>query len=157
LAGTYLSHEKSDSIQIIYIDMGFLPILRSNTIYCCFDAPDGSRGYVVLRLALLHSSSQVAQKRGSGKFMSLYTSLVSASSNPKNAKPLKECWRRGPQCHLAPRIGLAASQKTWSGYHRRSLVENQMHHFKLLGPRVMARDFDRRQPNLQCVLPPAIA
>lgn len=32
----------------------------------------------------------------------------------------------------------------WSGYPRRSLVETKMRCFKLLGARVMARDFDRQ-------------
>ena len=34
--------------------------------------------------------------------------------------------------------------KTWSGYHRRSLVETKMHCFKRLGERVMARTFERQ-------------
>jgi hypothetical protein len=37
----------------------------------------------------------------------------------------------------------------WSGYHRRSLVETKMRCFKLLGERVMARDFDRQVAELQ--------
>jgi hypothetical protein len=39
--------------------------------------------------------------------------------------------------------------KNWSGYHRRSLVETKMRCFKLLGERVMARDFDRQVAELQ--------
>ncbi|WP_119157402.1 IS5 family transposase [Caldimonas tepidiphila] len=39
--------------------------------------------------------------------------------------------------------------KTWSGYHRRSLVETKMRCFKLLGERVMARTFDRQVAELQ--------
>jgi hypothetical protein len=38
--------------------------------------------------------------------------------------------------------------KKWSGYHRRSLVETKMRCFKLLGERVMARDFDRQVAEL---------
>ena len=34
--------------------------------------------------------------------------------------------------------------KTWSGYHRRSLVETKMHCFKRQGERVMARTFERQ-------------
>jgi hypothetical protein len=34
--------------------------------------------------------------------------------------------------------------KTWSGYHRRSLVETKMHCFKRLGERVTARTFERQ-------------
>ena len=32
--------------------------------------------------------------------------------------------------------------RRWSGYHRRSRVETKMHCVKLLGQRLMARDFD---------------
>ena len=39
--------------------------------------------------------------------------------------------------------------KKWSGYHRRSLVETKMRCFKLLGERVMARDFERQVAELQ--------
>nr|WP_217345312.1 IS5 family transposase [Noviherbaspirillum sp. L7-7A]MBV0879568.1 IS5 family transposase [Noviherbaspirillum sp. L7-7A]MBV0880621.1 IS5 family transposase [Noviherbaspirillum sp. L7-7A]MBV0880655.1 IS5 family transposase [Noviherbaspirillum sp. L7-7A] len=39
--------------------------------------------------------------------------------------------------------------KKWSGYHRRSLVETKMRCFKLLGERIMARDFDRQVAELQ--------
>ncbi len=39
--------------------------------------------------------------------------------------------------------------KTWSGYHRRSLVETKMRCLKLLGERVMARTFDRQVAELQ--------
>jgi hypothetical protein len=36
-----------------------------------------------------------------------------------------------------------------SGYHRRSRVETKMHCVKLLGQRLMARDFDRQVAELQ--------
>jgi hypothetical protein len=39
--------------------------------------------------------------------------------------------------------------KKWSGYHQRSLVETKMRCFKLLGERIMARDFDRQVAELQ--------
>ena len=39
--------------------------------------------------------------------------------------------------------------KRWSGYHRRSLVEAKMRCVKLMGERVMARDFDRQVVELQ--------
>lgn len=39
--------------------------------------------------------------------------------------------------------------KRWSGYHRRSLVETKMWCVKLMGERVMARDFDRQVAELQ--------
>ena len=48
------------------------------------------------------------------------------------------------------RAGLAGQYgKKWTGYHRRSLVETKIRCFKLLGERVMARDFDRQVAELQ--------
>ena len=38
--------------------------------------------------------------------------------------------------------------RTWSGYHRRSRVEAKMRCLKLLGERLMARDFDRQTTEL---------
>jgi hypothetical protein len=39
--------------------------------------------------------------------------------------------------------------KKWSGHHRRSFVETMMRCSKLLGERVMARDYDRQCAELQ--------
>ena len=39
--------------------------------------------------------------------------------------------------------------RRWSGYHRRSRFETKMHCVKLLGQRLMARDFDRQVAELQ--------
>ena len=39
--------------------------------------------------------------------------------------------------------------RRWSGYHRRSRVETKMHCVKLLGQRLMARDFDRQVVEFQ--------
>ena len=38
--------------------------------------------------------------------------------------------------------------RRWSGYHRRSRVETKMHCVKLLGQRLLARDFDRQVAEL---------
>ncbi len=70
----------------------------------------------------------------------------------KNPKPWKEN-RLG--AHVRNEILQATRYlgrtiwKKWSGYHRRSLVETKMRCFKLLGERVMARDFDRQVAELQ--------
>jgi hypothetical protein len=71
----------------------------------------------------------------------------------KNAKPWKD--QRSPGAEARNAI-LAATRrlgrkilKKWSGYHRRSLVETKMRCFKLLGERVMARDFERQVAELQ--------
>lgn len=70
----------------------------------------------------------------------------------KNAKPWKD---RGLGAQARNAI-LAATHhlgrkiwKKWTGYYRRSLVETKMRCFKLLGERVMARDFDRQVAELQ--------
>lgn len=39
--------------------------------------------------------------------------------------------------------------RNWSGYHRRSRVETKMHCVKLLGQRLLARDFDRQVAEVQ--------
>ncbi len=39
--------------------------------------------------------------------------------------------------------------RRWSGYHRRSRAETKMHCLKLLGQRLMARDFDRQVAEFQ--------
>ena len=70
----------------------------------------------------------------------------------KNAKPWKDTC---PGAEARNAI-LAATRrlgrkiwKRWTGYHQRSLVETKMRCFKLLGERVMARDFDRQVAELQ--------
>jgi Transposase DDE domain len=70
----------------------------------------------------------------------------------KNAKPWKDrspgAEARNAIFHTTRRLGRTIWKK-WSGYHRRSLVETKMRCFKLLGERVMARDFDRQVAELQ--------
>ena len=70
----------------------------------------------------------------------------------KNAKPWKAnrsgAEARNEILRATKRMGRAI-WKRWSGYHRRSLVETKMRCFKLLGERVMARDFDRQVAELQ--------
>ncbi len=60
------------------------------------------------------------------------------------------------RCHNAIADALRASRylgralwRNWSGYHRRSRVETKMHCVKLLGQRLMARDFDRQVAEVQ--------
>lgn len=70
----------------------------------------------------------------------------------RNAKPWKTnrlgADARNDILQVTRRLGRAIWKK-WSGYHRRSLVETKMRCFKLLGERVMARDFDRQVAELQ--------
>ncbi|MCU9850118.1 IS5 family transposase, partial [Defluviimonas sp. WL0024] len=69
----------------------------------------------------------------------------------KNAKP----WKTVTAGAVARNEALRASKylgralwRRWSGYHRRSRVETKMHCVKLLGQRLMARDFDRQAAEL---------
>ena len=70
----------------------------------------------------------------------------------KNAKP----WKTVTAGAVARNEALRASKylgralwRRWSGYHRQSRVETKMHCVKLLGQRLMARDFDRQVAEFQ--------
>ncbi|MBE9610976.1 IS5 family transposase [Chitinilyticum piscinae] len=70
----------------------------------------------------------------------------------KNGKPWKENTAGAAARNEALRTTRSLGRsiwKKWSGYHRRSLVETKMRCFKLLGERVMSRDFDRQVAELQ--------
>ena len=70
----------------------------------------------------------------------------------RNAKPWKAitagAMARNEALRAAKYLGRALWRR-WSGYHRRSRVETKMHCVKLLGQRLMARDFDRQVAELQ--------
>ena len=70
----------------------------------------------------------------------------------RNAKP----WKPTTAGAVARNEALRASKylgraiwRNWSGYHRRSRAETKMHCMKLLGQRLMARDFDRQVAEVQ--------
>ncbi len=70
----------------------------------------------------------------------------------KNAKPWQTftagAAARNEILRTSKYLGRALWRR-WSGYHRRSRVETKMHCVKLLGQRLMARDFDRQVAELQ--------
>ena len=70
----------------------------------------------------------------------------------KNAKPWQavtaRALARNEALRAAKYLGRALRRR-WSGYHRRSRVETKMHCVKLLGQRLVARDFDRQVAELQ--------
>ena len=70
----------------------------------------------------------------------------------KNAKPWKPTSPgavvRNETLRASRYLGRAIWRR-WSGYHRRSRVESKMNCIKLLGPSLMARDFDRQVAELQ--------
>jgi transposase len=70
----------------------------------------------------------------------------------RNAKP----WKPTTAGAMARNAALRSSKylgraiwRNWSGYHRRSRAETKMHCMKLLGQRLMARDFDRQVAEVQ--------
>jgi len=70
----------------------------------------------------------------------------------RNAKPWKAVTagavNRNEALRASKYFGRALWRR-WSGYHRRSRVETKMHCVKLLGQRLMARDFDRQVAEFQ--------
>ncbi len=70
----------------------------------------------------------------------------------KNAKPWKAITAgavaRNEALRTSKYLGRALWRR-WSGYHRRSRAETKMHCVKLLGQRLMARDFDRQVAEFQ--------
>jgi transposase len=70
----------------------------------------------------------------------------------KNAKPWKTVTAGAVAGNEALRASKYLDRAIWrnsSGYHRRSRVETKMHFMKLLGQRLMARDFDRQVAEVQ--------
>ena len=70
----------------------------------------------------------------------------------KNARPWLETTpgarARNEILRATRRLGRTIRRR-WSGYHRQSQVETRMRCLKLLGERVMGRDFDRQVAELQ--------
>jgi hypothetical protein len=70
----------------------------------------------------------------------------------RNAKPWKPdtvgARARNDILRATKHLGWALWRR-WSGYHRRSRVETKMNCLKLLGQRLMARDFDRQVAEIQ--------
>ena len=70
----------------------------------------------------------------------------------KNAKPRKPdtvgAIARNEALRASRRFGRTIWRR-WTGYHRRSRVETKMHCVKLLGQRLMARDFDHQVAEFQ--------
>ena len=85
-----------------------------------------------------------------------YTAIVARGADAvipprRNGKPWKErtvgARARNETLRASRRLGRAIWRR-WSGYHRRSLAEAKMRCLKLLGERVMSRDFDRQVAEL---------
>ena len=65
----------------------------------------------------------------------------------RNGQPWKEttlgAQARNEILRATGRLGRSI-WRSWSGYHRRSRIEAKMRCLKLVGERLMARDFDRQ-------------
>lgn len=85
---------------------------------------------------------KVIAKRGAEAVIPVRKNAVLWKENTEGAQVRNEALR------ATERFGRTLWKK-WTGYHRRSLVETKMRCFKLLGERVMARDFDRQVAELQ--------
>lgn len=70
----------------------------------------------------------------------------------RNARPWQPdtagAWARNAILRTSKHLGRAL-WRNWSGYHRRSRVETKMNFVKLLGQRLMSRDFDRQVAEAQ--------
>ena len=56
---------------------------------------------------------------------------------------------RACKCFGRPNGKKSGKRKKWSGCHRRSRIEAKMRCIKLFGGRIMARDFDRQDAEVQ--------
>jgi hypothetical protein len=75
--------------------------------------------------------------------------VIPARKNAKPWKPDTVGARARNDILRATRYLGRALWRRWSGYHRRSRVETKMNCLKLLGQRLMARDFDRQVAEIQ--------
>jgi hypothetical protein len=109
-------------------------------------------GFWIFPVFVVPSRARAAGDGSQRDYIPDMTARRRSKKTRKNAKPWKanRCGAdaRNEILHTTRRLGRAIWKK-WSGYHRRSLVETKMRCFKLLGERVMARDFDRQVAELQ--------
>lgn len=110
-------------------------------------------------LAQISSTTNIATVTGDGAYdtKACHSAIAAIGASAiiptrKNAR----LWKKYPPGAHARNEILRATQrlgrtiwKKWSGYHRRSLVETKMRCLKLLGERIMSRDFDRQVAELQ--------
>ena len=111
------------------------------------------------RLGQISTEEQIASVSGDGAYdtKGCHKAIALRQADAiipirKNAKPWKlnrlGAAARNEILRATRRLGRTIWKK-WSGYHQRSLVETKMRSFKMLGERIMARDFDRQVAELQ--------
>ena len=109
-------------------------------------------------LAQFPRSSAIASVTGDGAYDTKACHAAIAAIGASAIIPTRrnaKLWKKFPPGAHARNEILKATQrlgrttwKEWSGYHRRSLVETKMRCLKLLGERIMSRDFDRQVAEL---------
>ncbi len=96
--------------------------------------------------------STAAKMLGEGEWKAKKRGAQAINPTRKNGKTWKDrrpgAEARNAILHVMRHRGHRIWKK-WTSYHRRSLVETKMRWLKLLGERVMARDFDRQAAELQ--------
>lgn len=110
-------------------------------------------------LAQIASTTTVSTVTGDGAYDTKACHAAIAAIGASAIIPTRrnaQLWKKYPAGAHARNEILRATQrlgrtiwKKWSGYHRRSLVETKMRCLKLLGERIMSRDFDRQVAELQ--------
>jgi hypothetical protein len=109
-------------------------------------------------LAQIPRSSAIASVTGDGAYDTKACHAAIAAIGASAIIPTRrnaKLWKKFPPGAHARNEILKATQrlgrtiwKEWSGYHQRSLVETKMRCLKLLGERIMSRDFDRQVTEL---------
>jgi len=110
-------------------------------------------------LAQIPPSTTIATVTGDGAYDTKACHAAIAAIGASAIIPTRrnaQLWKKYPPGAQARNEILRATQrlgraiwKKWSGYHRRSLVETKMRCLKLLGERIMSRDFDLQVAELQ--------
>ena len=110
-------------------------------------------------LAQIPKTTAIASVTGDGAYDTKACHAAIAAIGASAIIPTRRnarLWKKYPPGAQARNEILRATQrlgrriwKKWSGYHRRSLVETKMRCLKLLGERIMSRDFDRQVAELQ--------
>ncbi len=68
--------------------------------------------------------------------------MIPSRKNARSWEDIKaHSQERNELLRIVKRLGRTLWKK-WSGYHRRSLVETKLHCIKLLGDKLIARNFD---------------
>lgn len=100
---------------------------------------------------MLHRPT-LAQRDAAGGAIHTINGVHALTPPRRNARPWKPdtagARARNEILRASKHLGRAL-WRNWSGYHRRSRVETKMNCVKLLGQRLMSREFDRQVAEVQ--------